>query len=83
MIQQLLDLVFLPFLQSNLSARMASQDRKMARLEGKIIQNQHDGSGSSRPSSARSTHVSIVFIVLYTTYYMVLNVHVKVNGNGE
>ena len=55
--------------EASLSARVASQDRKMARLEGKVLHSQQQqqqqyetGSTSShRPSSGRSTHVSILW----------------------
>ena len=45
--------------EAALSARVASQDRKMARLEGKIMASSYETqTNSSRHSSCRSTHVS-------------------------
>ncbi|KAI0234361.1 Dixin [Lamellibrachia satsuma] len=41
--------------EASLSSRVTSQDRKMARLQDKILQSQPDRS-STRPSSAPSTH---------------------------
>ena len=55
--------------EATLSARVASQDRKMARLEGKIRASHYEGGGgdrggggSTRGSSCRSTHVRSSFI---------------------
>ncbi len=46
--------------QAQLSAKVASQDDKMAKLEGKILQAQYKGDKSSgKHSSSRSHHVSL------------------------